>query len=102
MTAPYWSLLFPHVPNVYALHARPSIIVAYLSPMPHRGGWELIVGLHRDETRRIRRAVPDRAYGERLGLRWLSMHRCQLDLEIAAYDAQLPYHAWTGVVAGTL
>jgi len=29
------------------------------------------------------------------------MHRHQLDLEIEAYDARLPYHAWRGIVAGT-
>lgn len=93
-------MLVAHVPNFYALHARHSVIVAYLSARPHRGDWELLVGLHRDEAGRIHRSVTDRAHGERLGLRWLSFHRRQLDHEIAAYDARLPYHSWRGVVAG--
>ena len=101
MTTPYWSRPFPHVPDFYALCAQHLVVVAYLSPHPVRGDWELLVGLHREEARRIHRAVPNRAYGERLGLRWLSMHRRQLDLEIEAYDARLPYHAWRGIVAGT-
>jgi hypothetical protein len=101
MTMPCWSQPIPRVPDFHALYARHTVVVAYLSPHPIRGDWELIVGLHREEARRIHRAVPNRAYGERLGLRWLSMHRRQLDLEIEAYDARLPYHAWKGVVAGT-
>lgn len=84
MTTPYWSRPFPHVPNFYALVAQHLVVVAYLSPHPVRADWELIVGLHREEARRIRRAVRDLESGERLGLRGLSMHRRQLGLEIEA------------------